>query len=427
MVRTAAADAVAASSIQPGTVNATSLALRATYTVDASIDVDSGVLRVATRITARNDSGGPIDRLELNTIAARLGGISITSASVDGQPVTVTVSDQTLVVPLGGILPAGASVEVTVAYRATLKTGLTYSAWMFTRARGTISMYRWIPWVSLARPFDRPNHGDPFVTPASPSVTVRITTDRSMGLATTGERIAFSGNTHTFRATNVRDFVITASPTYRSTSAKEGDTTVRVFYRDGAPTSSMMGAARDALRAYEALVGPYPYAVFNVAQSAGGYGMEGPGIIWIPTGVASGNLRYLVHHETAHQWFYGIVGADQAIEPYTDEAVADFLARFVLGQRRASQCATARLDLAIYDYSSACYYETVYIQGGNLLDDLRRDMGDDAFWTAIRSWVDAHRYRIASTKSLLDVLDNATSADLAPALQPRFPRLYSAN
>jgi hypothetical protein len=382
---------------------------------------------VDSTATVTNTSGGPIDRLELNTLVARLGGLQLDAVTVDGRPVPASIDDQTIVVPLGGVLPAGAAASVRIAYRSTLRTSLSGSSWLFTRANGIINAYRWLPWVSRRVPFDRPNHGDPFVTPTSPSVTVRITTDRSMGLATTGERIAFSGNTHTFRATNVRDFVITASPTYRSTSAKEGDTTVRVFYRDGAPTSSMMGAARDALRAYEALVGPYPYAVFNVAQSAGGYGMEGPGIIWIPTGVASGNLRYLVHHETAHQWFYGIVGADQAIEPYTDEAVADFLARFVLGQRRASQCATARLDLAIYDYSSACYYETVYIQGGNLLDDLRRDMGDDAFWTAIRSWVDAHRYRIASTKSLLDVLDNATSADLAPALQPRFPRLYSAN
>ena len=32
--------------------------------------------RSSTTIHVRNDSGGPIDRLELNTIAARLGGMS---------------------------------------------------------------------------------------------------------------------------------------------------------------------------------------------------------------------------------------------------------------------------------------------------------------------------------------------------------------
>ena len=51
---------------------------------------------------------------------------------------------------------------------------------------------------------------------------------------------------------------------------------------------------------------------FKVVQSAGGFGMESPGLIWIPFGVGSANLRYLVTHETAHQWFYGLVGNDQA-------------------------------------------------------------------------------------------------------------------
>ena len=59
-------------------------------------------------------------------------------------------------------------------------------------------------------------------------------------------------------------------------------------------------------------LGSYPHHTFRVVQSAGGYGMESPGLIWIPTGQASANLRYLAAHETAHQWFYGIVGNDQS-------------------------------------------------------------------------------------------------------------------
>ena len=33
----------------------------------------------------------------------------------------------------------------------------------------------------------------------------------------------------------------------------------------------------------------------------------------------------------------------------------------------------------------SCYYETIYIQGGNLLDDVRRRMGSTRFWTALRA------------------------------------------
>jgi hypothetical protein len=410
--------------IVPGTADRSSVDLEATYDVDARLEWETRLLAVDTRIVVTNTSGGPIDRVELNTIAARLGSMTLGDVVVEGVPVDARVDDQTIVVPLGGILREGASATVSVGYRATLRTTLGGSDWLFTRANGVINAYRWIPWISRAIPFDRPNHGDPFVTATSPSVEVTVTTDRAMTLATTGEHVATEGLTQRFRAESVRDFILTASPSYRTSSAQDGDTTVRVFYRDGAPAAAMIDAARDALREMSALVGPYPYPVFNVAQSAGGYGMEGPGIIWIPTGVGSGNLRYLVTHETAHQWFYSLVGGDQAAEPFTDEAMADFLARYVLGQRRASRCAGARLDLPIYDYSSTCYYETVYIQGGNLIDDLRREIGNDAFWAAVRGWIDEHRHAIASTRSLLDAFSGATSADLAARLRSRFPSLY---
>jgi hypothetical protein len=131
-----------------------------------------------------------------------------------------------------------------------------------------------------------------------------------------------------------------------------------------------------------------------------------------------------VSHETAHQWFYGIVGSNQPSEPYTDEAAADFLARYVLSLRRSSGCATARLDLSIYRYSAACYYEVIYIQGGNFLDDIRRTIGATAFWNGLRGYVAANRFGIVTTKMLLDALDNATPQNLVPRYHTRFPRIY---
>jgi hypothetical protein len=410
--------------IQPGSVNRSSFDLRVTYDVNVTLHYGDRLLVVDSVMTITNTSGGPIDRLELNTIAARLGGLRVVAASVESRAVTVGISDQTLIVPLGGILPAGDTVQARLIYRAHLRDDLAGSNWMFTRANGVIDAYRWLPWASLRIPFTRPNHGDPFITPVSPSVTVRITTDRPLVFATTGDRVAGSGLTQTFAAQDVRDFTITASPDYRTASTVVGGTTIRAYYRPGGPGAAMLSAARNALSKMSALVATYPYATFKVVQSAGGFGMESPKMIWVPTGVASSNLRYLVTHETAHQWFYGIVGSNQPFEPYTDEAAADFLARYVLSMRRSSRCATARLDLSIYRYSSTCYYEVIYIQGGNFLDDLRKAMGATTFWTGLRGYVAANRFGIVTTKTLLDTLDNATPQNLVPRYQARFPRIY---
>src|SRR3954451_18737265 len=311
--------AAAELAIVRGSVDRTSLALTATYTVRATLGwSDRRAGGAATPIHVRNTSGGGIDRLELNTVAARLGSMHLGTVTVDGTPRRATVRDQTITVPLGGVLPARASTVVTVVYSATLLSTIGGTTWLFTRANGIVGAYRWIPWVSRATPFDRPNHGDPFVTPVSPDITVTIASDRVLRYATTGVRVATSadGRSQTFHAANVRDFVLTAAPDYRWLTATVGRTTVRVAYRPGAPASAMLGAARRAIRRMGALLVPYPYSVYTVAESPGGFGMEGPQIAWIPTGIAAANVAYLVTHETAHQWFYGLVGNHQARQPW---------------------------------------------------------------------------------------------------------------
>ncbi|MDQ6793483.1 MAG: hypothetical protein M3067_01445, partial [Chloroflexota bacterium] len=198
--------ATASAVIQPGSVNRSSFALRVTYDVNVTLHYGDRLLVVDSVMTITNTSGGPIDRLELNTIAARLGGLRVVAASVESRAVTVGISDQTLIVPLGGILPAGDTVQARLIYSAHLRADLAGSDWMFTRANGVIDAYRWLPWASLRIPFTRPNHGDPFITPVSPSVTVRITTDRPLVFATTGDRVGGSGLSQTFAAQDVRDF-----------------------------------------------------------------------------------------------------------------------------------------------------------------------------------------------------------------------------
>ncbi len=420
-----AAAAAAASAIMPGAVHRTSLAVRAMYDANVRLSYARRTLNGRVAITARNDSGGGIDRLELNTVMARLGRLRVRAVTVDGTAVTPIVSGQTIVVPLGGVLPDGATTVVVVRFAATLRANLSGSNWLFTRANGIVDLYRWLPWVSRKRRFDRPNYGDPFVTPVSPRVTVTIRSDRKLRYGNTGNLIAKSadGLTRTFRATNVRDFVVTASTGYRSRQVHVGDNIVRVVYRPGFPATAALRAAKNALARIEARLGPYPYRVLKVVQSAGAYGMEGPAIAWIPTGTGS-NLAYLVTHEIAHQWFYGMVGNDQAREPFADEAVTDFVARDVLGTRRGSRCAKATLDRSIYTYSFTCYYEDIYIQGGNLLNRARKRMGSAVFWAALRGYVADHRWGLVHTRTLLDALDDATPLDLASWWRPRFPSLY---
>ncbi len=400
--------------------------MTATYDVTARLAVSARVLRGTASITARNDSGAGVDLVRLNTTMGALGGLVLGTVTVDGTAVAPTRSGQTITVPLGGVLPDGATVILVVPFRATLRSKTGGDSWLFTRANGIVDMYRWVPWISRTTAFSRPNFGDPFVTPVSPRVTLRLRTDVRTRVVVNGSRTSVSadGLTTAWTLLNVRDVVVNAAADYRVARREVGDTSVRVYTRPGQPSASILAAAVNAVARLEAKLGPYPWPVLRIVQSAGGLGMEGPGVVWIPAGVAPGNLRYLLMHEVAHQWFYGLVGNDQAREPFADEAITDMVARYLTGTRRASRCATGTLDRTIYAYSSACYYERIYIQGGNLLDNTRQRMGTSAFFKTLRRYLADHRWELVHTRTLLDALDAATSRDLASGWRSRFPTLY---
>ena len=422
-----AASPVGVGQIVAGSVGRSSLRLDAIYRANVNLTWDSRAIWVDSTAIIRNTSGVEIDRIELNTIAARLGNMRLRPVTVDGVAVPATVTGQTIIVPLGGILPIDAETRIRVRFSASLQDDLAGSNWLFTRTNGIADIYRWLPWVSRRVTFERPSHADPFVTPSSRDVRVTITSDRRLDLATTGELVSTSANgrTKVFQANDVRDFTVTASTNFDTRERKVGDTTVRVWYRTGTPGVAWLDAAADAFALLEDRLGPYGYPTFDVVQSAGGSGMESPGLIWIPTGTAASNLRYLMAHEAAHLWFYGIVGSDQVREPFTDEAMADFAARSVFGIKRSSRCPIRPLDRSIYDYTARCYYEIVYIQGGNLIDDVRTAMGSELFWATIRGYVESNRHQLVSTATLLRTLDDATPLDLGGLFfAKRFPRIY---
>jgi hypothetical protein len=374
----------------------------------------------------------PIDRLELNTVAARLGAVRIGSTTVDDEPVKVRVNDQTLVVPLGGILDPGVTTTVRVAYRARLRTGVAGSDWLFTRAGGEIALYRWIPWISRALPFDRPNQGDPFETISSPEVNVELLSDEPLVLAAPAANVveyaAGYGKAWSFTVHDVRDVAIALAPDFVARRRKVGDVTVLAYSRGGGiDADRLLALTAQALSEEQRIVGvDYPWPTLVAVETHGGEAMESPGQIWIPRSLDSRNRTYLVHHEVGHQWFYGLVGNDQRGQPFFDEAGADLLARTALGSFRATRCGRTALDGSIATYKGRCYYEVIYVQGGLLLDDVRSRIGSKRFWAAIAEFLTAHRFGIVTSKELLDALEAAAPANvrLQPLLHSRFPRLY---
>ena len=224
----------------------------------------------------------------------------------------------------------------------------------------------------------------------------------------------------------MRDFNIAASPGYRTKRGRSRDGRVRiVVHTRTIDANRLLGLARAELARFQKFTGvPYPYPIYRIAESGGGLAMESPAMAWIPGFRSVADQAFLVSHETAHMWFYAIVGNDQLTDSFADEALAEYLSRTSRGVLRASRCPLDRLDKSIHGYRPGCYYETIYVQGALFLDGLRRDFGDAAFKRAIRRYAEEFRLGMGGNRRLLEILRDEMGDAVLKRFRNRFPSLY---
>jgi aminopeptidase N len=58
------------------------------------------------------------------------------------------------------------------------------------------------------------------------------------------------------------------------------------------------------------------------------------------------------------------------------------------------------------------FQRSVYLRGGMTLQALRETIGDDAFFTVLRTWVDEHRDGTASTADFVALAERISGAQL---------------
>jgi hypothetical protein len=284
-----------------------------------------------------------------------------------------------------------------------------------------MTAYRWIPWLSRTIRFANAGGGEATETNSSSYVSVAITTDQPLVIASSGERISVSGLTQVFEARNVRDFNFSAATDYQTASRTTRGTTITWYYRT-LPSASVLDWAVTAFDYLSDKVGDYPYDYLNMAEIGPWWSIESPGLFWIESSPGS-LFKYDVMHEVAHAWFYSTVGNDQALEPFADEAVAEFLSREVAGNPwSSSKCPGSNLDRSIYARPGSCYFAVVYYQGYKYLDAYRDHVGNADFYQGLRNYYAANKFDIGGTRELLDALDAASNYH--PNHAARFPSLY---
>jgi hypothetical protein len=326
------------------------------------------------------------------------------------------------VVALDGPVEAGESTEVELDFTLTLGAGgfervgadRDVSWW----ASGA-PLLAWEPGVGWAR--------DPFVevsgeTTTSPvaDTTVRVSAPAELTVLMTGDQTEPSPPDAEGRRTWA-----SAEPVARDVSVAAGRfTTAERTTPDGVRVTvgALPGAEPDADELAEATIaaiaelqeflGPFPYRTLTVPQLD-----DYRGGIEYPSSIlqASPSEQVLVH-EVAHMWFYGMVGNSQFRDPWLDEAFATW-AEAVVHPASAEELESAlgvRGDVgaAMDEFRTQQQYGArVYGKGGAALLEARETAGAEAFDAAVRCYVDATAWTIATPDDVADAL-----ADLPEAL-----------
>ena len=234
-----------------------------------------------------------------------------------------------------------------------------------------------------------------------------------------------------------RDIALCLCPDARLCRGRAGDVALYSFAQTEAGAARALEDARKALETYGGLYGAYPYSALTVCSVDFPFGgMEYPGLIMIGQGnyleSRADTLELTVAHETAHQWFYALVGSDQVKDPWQDEALCEYAVlsyvRARYGQGSFESLKSCRVDAAMQEslpgsltpgspidyYASLADYATVvYGRGAALLlaVDQWLQGGADAF---LRAYVEKHAFGFASRADFESLLNEYARADLTP-------------
>lgn len=418
---------------------------RPRYTLTVSLDYAAHTLAVEETISYPNQTGETLHRLMLAVEPNRWPGcFSLTSLSVNGQAMeTYTLTDGWLDLPLPAPLAPGEA--VTLALQYTLSMPWANSNQIFGYNNWQLNAVDWYPFVLPYVP------GQGWLKHEPASVGEHLVYDvadfevtiQPVG-ATTALVIAASAPAEggRYRLTAARNFAFSASPSFLSKSTTVSGVTITSYYfeTESKGGEDILNQAARALTTYSTRFAPYPYPSLSIVEAIYPDGMEHCGLFFLNRrfytdydGGALNNLIAIGVHEAAHNWWYGLVGNDQAMEPWLDEALAIYSEYIFYSDNYPSLASawwnfrvnafdpTGWVDANIYNGGEfRPYTNAVYLQGARFLHALRQRMGEEAFFAFLKAYAAQMAYRRASAADFFALARQYSNADFSDIVRAYF-------
>lgn len=420
---------------------------RTQYTLYALLDYSAHQLAADETIQYTNQTGTPLNELVMAAEPNLRGGFSLENIMLDGNPLNYDLNGHSLTVPLPQPLAPGGQLTISMRFRIDIPAKVKDHPYGFDVDQ--VNLTDWYPFIvpySNGWVLHDPSYLGEYLVYDSSDFEVNIkTTQPGVVIAASGVEEP-NGEWTRYRINGARTFAFSASDQFQYVDASAGGAQIRSYYYPGYDNqgAAILNAAVREIGLFEVKFGAFPYGSLSIVQADLNDGQEYDGLVFLATkfyneynGSARSNLVAIGVHEIAHQWWFGLVGNDQAMEPWLDEALSVYseaiFYKFIYPNSydwwwnfRVNYFGpSGYVDTNVYQPGSfRAYVNAVYLNGANFLEALNYRMGDDAFFQFLQDYVSRYGRGRATTYDFFAVARQNTTADISDLINAYFAGSY---
>lgn len=422
------------------------------YTITATLNYAQHILQVDQRIDYANPSTDSLTELVLMVDAIYFPGVFNlkTIEWVDSlSPASYSWDNAILHVQLPQPLIPGEQLSLHLSYALTLPSPVPSVQVRPIPFGYTVRQTNLVDWYPFVAPY-RSGEGEPGSWLAHPAgffgehlvypvadfdVSIRLEDARTDLIVAASTPALETDGWRRYHMEKARNFAWSVSPEYIVASTQVGQTTMTsyTFPYHATAGETVLKTTADALSLFSELFGPYPRSALSVVEADFLDGMEYDGLYFLSNGfynLYQGNPgEYLVAisaHETAHMWWYALVGNDQALEPWLDEALCTYSELLFYERYHPSAIdwwwayrinyyePRGWVDGSIYNPDGyRAYRDAAYLNGAVFLDELRQAIGPDTFTRFLHAYSTQSTYQIVTAHDFFSLISDISPADIS--------------
>lgn len=398
------------------------------------------------RKDAKFPAVAPADKNQAYPNGEDYGGINIDGVKVKGSPVRFAVGGEdenalSITLPEEFFPNDRCEIEIEFTVKlANVKHRLGYTD-------HAVNLGNWFPTAAVYengefKSYPYYSNGDPFYTECA-NFEIALTLPSEYTVASSGvltDRKA-SEQTQTVRygLKCARDFAMVLGKNFKCIQDEVDGVDLFYYYYDDSDMTESMAAAEAAVSTFSDLYGAYGYDSLSVVQTDFNQGgMEYPGLVYIASDVYPKNAKEVIVHETAHQWWYAMVGNNEVEESWLDEGLAEYSTALfyeknpVYGKSKKDFTANALrnyrgylsmaeefsvtpntvMNRSLKEFNTELEYVAMtYSKGCLLFEDLNRVIGDKKFFQCMKEYFEENKYKIATADSLVGAFEKVTAVN----------------